>query len=71
MEQKEEERVKMITLNAIREKNKNEHSFLNTKITKKTLSQKEYEEGREIFLRFVKPINEKSLYDYFKECKDI
>ncbi|EQC1535387.1 spermidine acetyltransferase [Clostridium botulinum] len=71
MEQKEGERVRMITLNAIREKNKNEHSFLNTKITKNTLSQEEYAEGREVFSRFVKPINEKSLYDYFKECEDI
>ncbi|AUN01659.1 spermidine acetyltransferase [Clostridium botulinum] len=61
----------MITLNAIREKNKNEHSFLNTKITKNTLSQEEYAEGREVFLRFVKLINEKSLYDYFKEYEDI
>ncbi|RHW64378.1 spermidine acetyltransferase [Clostridium botulinum] len=55
----------MITLNSIREKNKNKQSFLNTKITKNTLSQEEYEEGREVFLRFVKPINEKSLYNYF------
>ncbi|MBN3351939.1 spermidine acetyltransferase [Clostridium botulinum] len=61
----------MITLDSIREKNKNEQSFLNTKITKNTLSQEEYAEGREIFSQFVKPINEKSLYDYFKECEDI
>lgn len=60
----------MITLNSIREKNKNKQSFLNTKITKNTLSQEEYEEGRELFLKFVKSINEKSLYNYFKECKE-
>ncbi|HDK7195069.1 TPA: spermidine acetyltransferase [Clostridium botulinum] len=61
----------MVTLNSIREKNKNEHSFLNIKITKNTLSEKEYAEEREVFLRFVKPINEKSLYNYFKEYEDI
>ncbi|APH21007.1 spermidine acetyltransferase [Clostridium botulinum] len=72
MEQKKGgERGSMITLDSIREKNKNEQSFLNTKITKNTLSQEEYAEGREIFSQFVKPINEKSLYDYFKECEDI
>ncbi|MHB9924580.1 spermidine acetyltransferase [Clostridium botulinum] len=60
----------MITLDSIRKKNKDEHSFLNTKITKNTLSQEEYAEGREVFLRFVKPINEKSLYNYFKECEE-
>ena len=61
----------MVTLNSIREKNKNEHSFLNTKIIESTLSQKEYAEEREVFLTFVKPINEKSLYNYFKEYEDI
>ncbi|AJD29132.1 spermidine acetyltransferase [Clostridium sporogenes] len=61
----------MVTLNSIREKNTNKQSFLNTKITKNTLSQEEYEEGREVFLRFVKPINEKSLYNYFKECEAV
>ncbi|NFH40671.1 spermidine acetyltransferase [Clostridium sporogenes] len=61
----------MVTLNSIREKNKNKHSFLNTRITKNTLSQKEYSEGREVFVKFVKPINEKSLYNCFKECEDI
>ncbi|WP_225891608.1 spermidine acetyltransferase [Clostridium botulinum] len=71
MEQKKGGRGSMITLDSIREKNKNEQSFLNTKITKNTLSQEEYAEGREIFSQFVKPINEKSLYDYFKECEDI
>ncbi|APU86908.1 spermidine acetyltransferase [Clostridium botulinum] len=52
-------------------KNKNKQSFLNTKITKYTISQEEYAEGREVFLRFVKPINEKSLYNYFKECEEV
>ncbi len=61
----------MVTLNSIREKIQIKQSFLNTKITKNTLSQEEYEEGREVFLRFVKPINEKSLYNYFKECEAV
>ncbi|NCI20662.1 spermidine acetyltransferase [Clostridium botulinum] len=61
----------MIRLEFIRKKNKNKQSFFNTKVAKSTLSQEEYEEGREIFLRFVKPINEKSLYNYFKECEAV
>lgn len=60
----------MITLDSIRGKNKNKQSFLNTKITKYTLSQEEYAEGREVFLRFVKPISQKSLYNYFIECEE-
>ncbi|ACA46937.1 spermidine acetyltransferase [Clostridium botulinum] len=61
----------MVTLEFIRKKNKNKQSFFNTKVAKSTLSQEEYEEGRDVFLRFVKPINEKSLYNYFTECEEI
>lgn len=60
----------MMTLSSIREKNKNKQSFLNTKITKHSLSQKEFAEGREVFLKFVKPINEKSFCNYLKKCKE-
>ncbi|AJE13417.1 putative spermine/spermidine acetyltransferase (plasmid) [Clostridium botulinum CDC_1436] len=59
----------MITLDYIREKNKNERSFLNTKINNNNLSTKEYEEGREVFAQFVNPINKRSLYNYFNILK--
>ncbi|CAG7839974.1 hypothetical protein CLOHAE12215_01390 [Clostridium haemolyticum] len=60
----------MNALMMIREKNKRSDSFLQAKIKEPMLTNEEYEEGRMFFENVVEQINNATLKEYLKRCKN-